>query len=33
MLIERLYFEDMEFKLQFDMYNDILHRSYLAVLT
>ena len=32
-LIERLQFVDMEFKRQFNMFSDILHRFYLAVLT
>ena len=31
--IERLYFIDMEFERHFNMYSNILHRSYLAVLT
>ena len=30
---ERLQFVDMEFKRQFNMFSDILHRFYLAVLT
>ena len=31
--IERFHFVDMKFELHFNMYSDILHRSYLAVLT